>query len=155
MLARPGREFHVLDLVGAEAGGAETLRVEPASGLPVLDEEATAAYRRRLADVEEDIDEATAANDLGRLALAQRDRDYLIAELDRGGRPRRTGPHHAQAPSEKARTSVTRSLRYAIDRLGQRHPELGRHLAGTVRTGTFCSYDPDPLTTLHWLVDGH
>ena len=149
MLTSPGREFHALDLVGAEAG--ETL-VEP--GLPVLDEEAKAAYRRRLADVEEDIEDATAANDLGRLALAQRDRDYLIAELTAavglGGRVRTT-----RGSSEKARTSVTRSLRYAIDRLGQRHPELGRHLAGTVRTGTFCSYDPDPLTTLHWLVDGH
>ncbi len=73
----------------------------------------------------------------------------LAAAVGLSGRVRTTG-----GTSEKARTSVTRSLRYAIDRLTERHPELGGHLAGTVRTGTFCSYDPDPLTTLHWVVEG-
>jgi hypothetical protein len=48
-------------------------------GLPVLDDEARDAYRRRLAEVDDDIEEAERMNDLGRLELAKRDRDYLIA----------------------------------------------------------------------------
>ncbi len=52
-----------------------------AAGLPLIDEVARDAYRRRLVEVEDDIDEATQMNDLGRIELAQRDRDYLIAEL--------------------------------------------------------------------------
>jgi hypothetical protein len=27
--------------------------------------------------------------------------------------------------------------------IGEQHPELGKHVAWAVRTGTFCSYGPD------------
>ncbi len=140
LLTEPGREFHVLDLAAADV-------VE--SGLPVLDKEAKAAYRRRLADVEADLDEAARDHDDARLALAERDRDYLLAELTRavglGGRHRTTG-----GTTERARTAVTRSLRYALARLAEQHPDLGAHLARTVRTGACCSYQPDPVAPLEW-----
>lgn len=140
LIAEPGREFHVLDLVGA--GIVE-------SGLPVLDEEARAAYRRRLADVEEDLAEAERDCDEARRLLAERDRDYLMAELTSavglGGRSRRTA-----GTVERARTSVTRSLRYALARISEQLPELGGHLDAAVRTGTCCSYRPDPVTPLVW-----
>ena len=51
---------------------------------------------------------------------------------------------------EQARTSVTRTLRYAIARLTEHLPEVGRHLSGTVRTGTWCRYQPDPLAQVSW-----
>jgi hypothetical protein len=38
---------------------------------------------------------------------------------------------------------VTQRVRNAIERVGQVDAELGRHLHRAVRTGTFCSYDPD------------
>jgi hypothetical protein len=38
---------------------------------------------------------------------------------------------------------VTARIKDAIRRVGEVHPELGRHLARSVRTGTFCVYDPD------------
>ena len=163
LLAEPGREHHVLDLVALEnpAAGAPVGAREPAEtsaarrgpdlGLPALDEQAKAAYRRRLLEVEEDLDEATRANDLGRIALAGRDRDFLLAELGRAvglrGRDREVG-----GSAERARTSVTRSLRYALRRLVEVHPELGQHLDTHVRTGTCCSYVPDPLTPIAWDV---
>ena len=50
-------------------------------GLPTLDEEAKASYRRRLAEVEDDIAEAQRNHDDARRELAERDRDYLVAEL--------------------------------------------------------------------------
>jgi hypothetical protein len=37
---------------------------------------------------------------------------------------------------------VTLRLRLAIDHVAQVHPELGRHLRQSVRTGTFCAYEP-------------
>lgn len=144
LLAQPGRELHVLDLAGAGA-------VEP--GLPVLDEEAKASYRRRLAEVEADLAEAEADNDQARVRLAERDRDYLVAELTAavglGGRARTTG-----GTAERARTSVTRSLRYALARLTEVAPDLGAHLDHTVRTGTCCCYQPDPVARLEWKVTG-
>lgn len=155
LLADPDREFHVLDLVAVEHG---TLRAVGATapagdtGLPVLDDEARAAYRRRLAEIEEDIDEAAAMNDPGRVELAERDRDYLVAELTRavglGGRNRTD-----RGTAERARTSVSRSLRYALQRMAEVHPAMAGHLRQTVRTGTYCSYVPDPLTPVVWTME--
>jgi tetratricopeptide (TPR) repeat protein len=161
LLAAPAREFHVLDLVAVERGSlptgpipgqaADVVADGTASGLPALDDQARAAYRRRLAEVDDDIDEATALNDTGRLELAQHDREYLIAELKRaiglGGRPRTLG-----GTAERARTSVTRSLRYALGRLAEHHPSLAAHLEHSVHTGTYCSYQPDPLAAIRWLM---
>ena len=117
----------------------------------MLDEQARQAYRRRLGEVEADIDDATQCNDLGRRALAERDRDYLLAELRSavglGGRVRRSG-----GSDERARTSVTRSIRYALKRLADHHPDLARHLERRVRTGVYCCYEPDPLVPTSWQV---
>jgi hypothetical protein len=170
LLAEPGREFHVLDLVavergslptgrnaGRDVGGSGERRTDGlhtdggATGLPMIDEQARAAYRRRLADVEEDIEEAERMNDTGRVELAQRDREYLIAELSRatglGFRPRTVG-----GSGERARTSVTRSLRYALDRLAEHHPALAVHLGQCVHTGTYCVYTTDPTAPLTWTL---
>ena len=161
LLANPGREFHVLDLVAVERGSLPTGRTVQqrldavaegtGAGLPVIDDEARNAYRRRLAEVDDDIDEATRMHDEGRVELAQRDRDYLIAELSRavglGGRDRSVG-----GTAERARTSVTRSLRYALERLARHHPTVAAHLEHSVHTGTYCSYAPDPLAPILWHI---
>jgi hypothetical protein len=159
LLADPGREFHVLDLVAVEQGtlptGATAAvdagdRLGPGTaGLPVLDDEARQAYRRRLAEVDEDIEDALRCNDPARADLAQRDREYLIAELTRavglGGRLRAVG-----GDAERARTAVARALRYAIDRLDEQAPALAAHLANCLHTGTYCCYRPDPLAPVAW-----
>ncbi len=156
LVAEPGREFHVLDLVAVENGtlpstgresGLVSHRGEP--GMPMLDDAARAAYRRRLAEVDEDIDEAVRLNDLGRQAKAEADRAYLVAELSRaaglGGRRRTVG-----GSSERARSSVARSLRYALAELDVQHPAAAEHLRSSLRTGTYCSYQPDPFARIDW-----
>src|SRR5690606_17841773 len=105
-----------LDLVNLEAGNAgpatslaqqSDLGPDRGAGMPAIDERAREAYRERLDEVEADIDDAHANNDLARIELAQRDRDYLVDELARaiglGGRIRTVG-----GDAERARTSVTR-----------------------------------------------
>ena len=62
-----------------------------------------------------------------------------------GGRARRAG-----SMAERARVSVTRALRAAIERLEKANPTLGKHLDTTIRTGTFCSYTPDPRVPPSW-----
>ena len=159
LLADPGREFHVLDLVAVERGSLPTGRATghvdgeltegAGAGLPMIDDEARAAYRRRLADVDEDIEEATRLNDIGRVELAQRDRQYLIHELTRaaglGHRARTQG-----GTNERARTSVTRSLRYALERMAEHHPTLAAHLGQSLHTGTYCVYAADPIAPISW-----
>jgi hypothetical protein len=54
-----------------------------------------------------------------------------------GGRPRRL-----LDPAERARKAVTWRVHDAIDHIEKVHPALGRHLRRSVRTGSFCAYDP-------------
>ena len=141
LLAHPGREFHVLDLVAAETGQQVAL----GDAGEMLDERAKAVYRRRLVEIEDDIEHARALGDDEREAQADAERDFLIQELARavglGGRDRRTA-----SASERARSGVTRALRQAIARIGEHHPQLGEHLDGAVRTGTYCAYAPGAPT---------
>jgi hypothetical protein len=108
----------------------------------VLDDRARAAYRQRLHDLDERLADAEADGDDDAVARVTEERDFLVAELTGayglGGRPRRAGD-----PAEKARTTVTSRIRDAIGRVEGVHPDLGRHLRASVRTGTFCSYSPE------------
>jgi hypothetical protein len=158
LLADPGREYHVLDLVAAEAGSGARADSNQAAGLPrsalgdageILDARAKDAYRRRLAEIDDDIDQAHAIGDAERAAQAEAERDFLVRELKRavglGGRDRR-----AASASERARAAVTRAVRQAIARIGEHHPQLGEHLSRTIRTGTYCAYLPDPRVPAEW-----
>jgi tetratricopeptide (TPR) repeat protein len=145
LLAHPGRELHVLDLVAAETGQ----QMAPGDAGEILDERAKTAYRRRLAEIEDDIEQARALADAKREAQADAERDFLVRELagavGLGGRDRR-----AASASERARSGVTRAIRQAIARIGEHHPELGEHLNRAVRTGTYCAYVPDDRAPAAW-----
>jgi tetratricopeptide (TPR) repeat protein len=152
LLAHPGREHHVLDLVAAERVRDRAVHAVGTPGLPlralgdageVIDAQAKEAYRRRLAEIDDDIEQAETDGDDERAAQARTERDFLVRELARafglGGRRRR-----AASASERARAGVTRAVRHAIARIGEHDPDLGEHLGRAIRTGTYCSYLPDP-----------
>jgi tetratricopeptide (TPR) repeat protein len=168
LLGNPGQEFHVLALVadvdGARAGSGAATRMSDAAlerlgmhraaagdaGL-VLDAQARAAYRTRMAELQAEHEEAEAANDTGRRDRVAAEIDFLERELANavglGGRGRRAG-----SPAERARLSVTRAVRAAIARMAAANPALGDHLDSAVHTGTFCSYAPDPRVPTTWQV---
>jgi hypothetical protein len=54
-----------------------------------------------------------------------------LAEDDRGD------------PLDRARRTVGTRIRISLDRIEQADPPVGRHLRTCIRTGTFCSYEPD------------
>ena len=158
LLAHPGRDFHVLDMVAGETGSLVDTDGSGEGGLSIvadldagvlLDAQAKAAYRRRLAEIEEDVEEAGAVGDHERAAQGEAERDFLVRELARavglGGRDRRAG-----SASERARASVTRAIRQAMTRLHEHHPGLAEHLGRAIRTGTYCAYLPDPRVPAVW-----
>ena len=160
LLADPGREYHVLDLVAAETGPGTQTDTGRAADLPrsafgdageMLDAQAKDAYRRRLNEIEDDIEEARATGDAERAAQADTERVFLVRELTRAfglsGRGRR-----AASTSERARAGVTRAVRQAIARIGEHHPQLGEHLNRTIRTGTYCVYSPDTRAPAEWKI---
>jgi tetratricopeptide (TPR) repeat protein len=134
LLERPGQDVHVLDLV---APG----RHDHGDSGELLDTEAINQYRRRLAEVSEELEEAEGWSDLGRSAALTEEHDFLQRELSRavglGGRERRAG-----AAAERARVNVQRRLRDALSRIAAQAPELGRELERAITTGVFCRYSP-------------
>src|SRR4051812_32296740 len=87
----------------------------------------------------------------GARRATQHESDALVRELSAavglGGRDRDTG-----SSAERARVSVTRAIRTALGRIRGESADLGAHLEVTVRTGTFCSYVPDPRVPIEWVV---
>ncbi|RZQ61216.1 ATP-binding protein [Amycolatopsis suaedae] len=138
LLGQPGRDIPAVRL----AGGAR-----PPGADPVLDERARAAYRRRLAELDSDIEAATGRGADERAAGLDRERQALLDELRTatglGGRPRRLGDD-----AERARKAVTNRIHDTLRRLDSQHPELARHLRESVTTGTACRYQP--ATPLSW-----
>ncbi len=158
LLRYPGREIHVMDLAAVELPPAEArdsgilgegMHVDRGAAPALLDRQARQAYRQRLEDLHEELREVTEFHDRGRMAKVQAEIDALTAELARsfglGGR--------ARAPTssvERTRLNVTRALQTAIKRIREGHPELGRHFAETVRTGTFCCYRAPAGQEIDW-----
>jgi hypothetical protein len=160
LLERPGVEVHAIDLVhgaaAARGSGDSTaelnVRAAPGDDLgPALDAEAKAAYRERVTELREEIEEAESFNDPERAARARAELDFIAAELGRavglGGRDRRQG-----SDAERARVNVTRSIRSVLRRIADHDELLAQELISTVRTGTFCVYEPDPRRPLRWRV---
>ena len=157
LLAAPGRELHVLELVRAESG-ASTTEATPEDDLainvtereePILDRQAKDAYRRRLRELDDDLEEARAWNDPERVAKIQAEIEALGDELGRalglGGRDR-----SLPSDAERARVSVTKAIRAAVGAIGNECPELGRHLDASIRTGRFCVYAPPGQVPPQW-----
>ena len=153
LLAVPGRETAAVDLAAGElvdivrpvaTVGGIGLGVEGDIG-EALDTEARAQYRTRISDLEEEINESEAINDPVRASRAREEREFILAELGAavglGGRVRRV-----LDPAERARKAVTGRIRDAISHIEAQHPQLGRHLRRSVRTGSFCVYDPPEPT---------
>jgi uncharacterized membrane protein len=132
LLRHPQDEFHVLDRAGGIAGQRDdTETSQSAHGLPgsneelktggifvgglgdageMLDEQAKVAYRRRLSELREELEEAKELGKVERAEQAVQEIDALTRELSRavglGGRNRR-----AASASERARQSVTKTIR--------------------------------------------
>jgi len=157
LLARPGREVFALDLAAGRGGGDRGTPVEPGLSVSrdlgdageVIDREARLAYRRRIEELQLEIEAAEGWHDGERAARAKEELDFLATELASatglGGRGRRVG-----SAAERARVNVTRAIRAAMIRIREHSLTLGDHLSRTIRTGTFCAYEPDPRFPSRW-----
>ncbi len=52
--------------------------------------------------------------------------------------------------SERARQSISKSIKSVLDRIAQSDARLGDFFARCIKTGTFCSYQPDPDFPIVW-----
>jgi tetratricopeptide (TPR) repeat protein len=171
LLRHPAIEFHVLDLVGGIAGQRDEDETNQlARGLPrgdenlenagihigslgdageMLDEQAKAAYRRRLSELREDLEEAKELGNVERAEQAEQEIDALTRELSRavglGGRNRK-----AASASERARQSINKTIKAVLEKIAESDAGLGEILSRCIKTGTFCSYQPEPDFPIAW-----
>ena len=161
LLRAPGQPFHALDLATilgvGQRGTADQEAVHdltatrPSDVGALLDAPAKADYRRRLRELRDELTEAQGFHDSARATKAQAEIDFLVHELAAalglGGRDRK-----ASSITERARSTVTKSIKAAIKKIHASHPALGHHLATHLKTGTFCQYLPDPTQPLRWTL---
>jgi hypothetical protein len=158
LIVHPGVDRHVLDLVELAEGPGEAAVDSRGLGPDrrglgdageLLDADAKRAYRRRIEELREQLDEAELLGDEDRAWELQAELDKLAGELARaiglGGRDRRAG-----SAAERARVNVTRAIRTAIARIEEVLPGLGRHLDRSVQTGCFCRYEPSAADAVDW-----
>jgi tetratricopeptide (TPR) repeat protein len=165
LLSAPGEAVHALDLVvggrsrpGNPRGGGAAASTDAAEGLAVrrgdtddavLDPQAKSAYRQRLGQLADLMAAAERSGDQERFlelrSETQALEEALAGAQGLGGRDR-TAPNAA----ERARVSVRKALSTALARITRAHPALGEHLQATIRTGTYCAYEPDPLAPVRW-----
>src|SRR5216683_43618 len=170
LLRHPAAEFHVLDLAGGVAGQRQDDETTSVHGLPrgehdlekagihigslgdageMLDEQAKLAYRLRLSELREELEQAEELGNLGCTEKAEQEIDALTSELSRavglGGRNRR-----AASASERARQSIGKTIKSVVERIAQSDAALADILLRCIKTGNFCSYQPDRDFPIAW-----
>ena len=158
MIRNPGREFHVTELVARCVGVSSLTGAVAANGrvtrglyaaVPVLDAKAKGELKSRLNDLRQQLNEAERFNDSHRKTQAQNElhaiAEYLASAVGIGGRDRKTF-----CDAERARSAVTKCTKKAIEKIRCAIPSLGIHLAGRIKTGYFCSYNPHPDRLVAW-----
>ena len=136
LLASPGTRVSAVQLADGDA--------QPRPPADLREQRALAA------ELQEDIAEARAFNDPERVARLTAALERLASEL---AMPDHAMPDPAPGPAaERARLNVTRAIRAAVRRIAEHEPELGHLLQRSIRTGSFCVYEPDPGAPLEWEV---
>ena len=144
LLTRPGTEVAALRL----AGGAET--VEQAGLGEVVDAQALTAYRRRLAEIDTELDEADASGDAAARREARRPNARRCWRRCRPPPGSAAARALAGSGAERARVTVRKAIATALDTIHSADPVVARHLTTHVRTGLRCSYQPDPDVLVEW-----
>jgi tetratricopeptide (TPR) repeat protein len=153
LLQHPGEEFHALDLLSGPAAVMNTEGVvsipRPGDAGEMLDARTKQDYRRRLLELREELEDLRERGDHEGAAKVKFELDFLVRELARavglGGRDRRAG-----SAAERARLSVTRAIKAALQKISEHHSSLGEVLGRSVRTGLFCCYVVDPRVPISW-----
>jgi tetratricopeptide (TPR) repeat protein len=129
---------------GGDFGG---IRRDLGDAGPQLDARAKGAYARRIKDLGAELAEAERFNDIGRAERARSELEALEAQLKAATGlsriDRRTASH-----TDRARSTVSKRIRFAIRKIEKSSPALGDHLSKAIRTGYDCIYQP--TETIGW-----
>ncbi len=141
LLQNPEKEFHCAELMGS---GLD-MKAEP-----LFDEKAKRSYQKKILELQEEIRSSENNNDLQRTTMLHKEYDdivdHLTSSLGIKGSIRKS-----HDTLDKTRSAVTWRIRTAIQKIEKNHPILGKHLSMSIKTGLFCSYNPEK--PVQWITD--
>lgn len=147
LLRNPGQFVEARRLVEAMEGGM----LEGVSGARQenMDFQGVETSKRRLRELEEEIEEAEDNHDLGRLEKLRTEKSCIVAELvSNSGLRGRT--RKICVVSERIRKRIFMAIVRSIASIRTEHKALGRHLKNSIRTGASLGYMPEG--DVRWIV---
>lgn len=151
LLRNPQAEFHVLDLVsvGLDEGAEQMSKDLSAQSETAVPPHLRAAYKQRLEDLHQELEEAREFHDTERAARVQEELDraaqQIATKMGLGRQDR-----NAAVRAERARVNVVKGIASALNKIAAHSPALELYLSKTLKTGLYCSYTPDPRLPVHW-----
>jgi hypothetical protein len=114
----------------------------------MVDKHTVDQCRQRLADLAEQKEEAELCHNDDRVEQLHDEMDTIAAYLSNNTYQGESKPFPND--SSKIRTSVTKRIHDAINKIERHDDMLVRHLRYYIRTGNQCSYNPDPHNPITW-----
>ncbi|WP_036384608.1 tetratricopeptide repeat protein [Muricauda sp. MAR_2010_75] len=140
LLEQPESQLHCTELMGVVL---ETV------GTSIIDDQALKEYKEKIRSLKADISDAEEMGLYQKADQFKEEYEALVEHLSKvtglSNKIRKTG-----SSNEKARAAVTWRIRNAIKKIEKVHPQLAKHLANSIKTGTYCSYEPE--TPHEWTV---
>ena len=143
LLQSPGQDMHASALRSAVAGEGSTPLLGSAG--EVLDPQALSEYNDRIAEIDLELAEAEANNDLAQKDRLHEEREFLYAEIGRATGLRGQN-RDASSDRERARQSVSVAIHRALRAIKKEHLPLWQHLHNSLKIGEFLCYQPDQVT---------
>jgi hypothetical protein len=150
LLRSPGRTISCSALQGALTPGSKLSKEDEerlstvTSRDEILDETARREYSEGLAEIEEELEEATKNNDLGRIEALRRNKEMIENQLRAATNIRGQG-REFDTPEERARKAVSGGIGRAIRAIAEHHRTLAEHLRRNIELGGFCHYNGDGI----------
>jgi hypothetical protein len=133
-LSHPNQVFDPVELEAARTGVRG--RSSNSSTGESFDADAKRAYARKLAGIDEDLEEAAEFGDLASIERLQSERekliDYLSKATGKGGKAR------IATDASRARKNIRQQVSRDVDRISKICPELGEHLRVAFQGDSLC-----------------
>ncbi len=138
LLRFPDKRFTVSELLVAAYG--DKAAMPRGAGATVLNGQAKLAFARRLAELEEELEEANERRDLGRQIAVAVERERLLAEVKRLGFKTKAKRHDSDL--NRVRNSVCNAIRRSLVTIKRFEPSAHAHLKESLSFGFSVTYQP-------------
>jgi len=142
LLQRPDEDIHCSELAGT--------MVVVEQGIEMFDHKAKAEYKKHIVEIQNSLREAETVGDSQEAERLHWEYEQVLNHISKAsglGRKARV----SATSVDKIRSAVTLRIKGCIKKISKAHPALGKHLALSIKTGTFCAYRPEEQVS--WIME--